>query len=463
MVKGVHKQVYTIRMLAICLCVILSACTHPRVVQKPLEQWVAGKSEIVFKQVAGNRSSDVLVLMAFSGGGTRAASFSYGVLQEIAATMVMTADGRRRLLDEVDLISSVSGGSFPNAYFALYGEAIFQNFETAFLRKDIQGRVQDDIFSPASWSALSSSTYSRSDIAAAYYHENVFHGATFADLNRPGAPVVVINATDLATGIRVSFTRPFFDIICADLDAFPVARALAATSAVPILLTPIALKNYAGSCGYKTTPWITALLQAEQGTIGKAQAQGLAAFQDAGKHPWLHLVDGGIADNLGLRSLVALFGASSGAERDPRMVLAKRGHERVRHILIMLVNSNNRPHLEWALKQDTPSVLDVAAAVSTDQINRYSHDSIEITRLFFRKLAKQLSTEDKEVTFDFVRVDFKGVAEDAEREKLNNIGTSFRLSDAEVDLLISNARKVLRASPEFKTFLERVNGKTVGP
>ena len=136
---------------------------------------------------------------------------------------------------------------------------------------------------------------------------------------------------------------------------------------------------------------------------------------------------------------------------------------KVRHILIMLVNSNNRPHLEWALKQDTPSVLDMAAAVSSDQINRYSRDSIGITRLFFGNLAKQLSTEDKKVTFDFVRVDFEGVEDDAEREKLNNIGTSFRLSNAEVDLLISNARKVLRASPEFKTFLERVNGKTVGP
>ena len=119
--------------------------------------------------------------------------------------------------------------------------------------------------------------------------------------------------------------------------------------------------------------------------------------------------------------------------------------------------------MEWALKQDTPSVLDVAADVSTDQINRYSHDSIGMTRLFFGNLAKQLSTEDKKVTFDFVRVGFEGVEDDAEREKLNNIGTSLQLSDAEVDLLISNARKVLRASPEFKIFLERINGKTVAP
>ena len=43
-------------------------------------------------------------------------------------------------------------------------------------------------------------------------------------------------------------------IICSDLTDFPVARACAASSAVPIVLTPIILKNYAGSCGYRMPP-----------------------------------------------------------------------------------------------------------------------------------------------------------------------------------------------------------------
>lgn len=456
-------RVFPIKMLAVGLCLVLSACAHPNVVEKPLAQWHPEDSERAFKQVVGDRSTDLLVLMAFSGGGTRAASFSYGVLQELAATTVMTASGPRRLLDEVDLISSVSGGSFPNAYYGLYGDAIFKDFETAFLRKDIQGNLQSDMLNPGSWSALSSSTYSRSDIAAAYYHENVFRGATFADLNRPDAPAVVINATDLATGTRFSFTQPFFDIICADLDTYPVSRALAATSAVPILLTPITLKNYAGSCGYEMAPWIKSILQDEKESNRKTQVQSLASFLDPGKRPWLHLVDGGISDNLGLRSLVSTIAAVGGAEQDPLAAVTKLGHERVRHILIILVNSNNRPHLEWALKQDTPSVFDVASAVASDQINRYSIDSIAITELLFTNWARQLSTAERQVTFDFVRVNFESVPNGAEREGLYNIGTSFRLSNEEVDRLISTARKVLQASPEFKAFLERTQGRTGKP
>ena len=98
-----------------------------------------------------------------------------------------------------------------------------------------------------------------------------------------------------------------------------------------------------------------------------------------------------------------------GTEQGPLAALDKLGHARVRHILIVLVNSNNRPHLEWALKQDTPSTLDVAAAVSSDQINRYSLESIRTTDLLFTTWAQQLSTADHQVSFDFVRVDFEGV------------------------------------------------------
>ncbi len=48
-------------------------------------------------------------------------------------------DGKtRRLLDEVDGISSVSGGSFTAAYYGLFGDRIFIDFEEKFLKRDVQ-------------------------------------------------------------------------------------------------------------------------------------------------------------------------------------------------------------------------------------------------------------------------------------------------------------------------------------
>ncbi len=119
------------------LLLLSSACTYRSAVDKPLTQWTPAMEQREGKQLTGERSSDLAVLLAFSGGGTRASAFAYGVLQELAATEVVTAQGARPLLHEVDMISSVSGGSFTAAYYGLYGEKIFTDFEHDFLRKDV--------------------------------------------------------------------------------------------------------------------------------------------------------------------------------------------------------------------------------------------------------------------------------------------------------------------------------------
>ena len=81
---------------------------------------------------------DTVIYLAFSGGGTRAAAFAYGVMEELSATQIAIGGERRSLLEEVDTISGVSGGSFPAAYYGLYGDRIFQEFEPRFLKKNVQ-------------------------------------------------------------------------------------------------------------------------------------------------------------------------------------------------------------------------------------------------------------------------------------------------------------------------------------
>ncbi len=77
-------------------------------------------------------------MLAFSGGGTRAAALSYSVLEELKKTQSGRRDSQHPLLDDVGLISSVSGGSFTAAYYALWGDRIFSDFEPQFLKKDVQ-------------------------------------------------------------------------------------------------------------------------------------------------------------------------------------------------------------------------------------------------------------------------------------------------------------------------------------
>src|SRR6185312_7758030 len=87
-------------------------------------------------------SKDNLVILAFSGGGTRAAAFSYGVLEFLRRTEFVGPKGNRgRLLDEVDVITGVSGGSFTALAYGLYGEKLFTEYEQAFLKRDVQGEI----------------------------------------------------------------------------------------------------------------------------------------------------------------------------------------------------------------------------------------------------------------------------------------------------------------------------------
>ena len=117
----------------------------------------------------------------------------------------------------------------------------------------------------------------------------MFDGATFADLERPGAPKVIINATDLPTGIRFPFVQGYFDLLCADLGQYPLSRAVAASSGVPVLFTPITIESFAGSCEYEAPAWLGEALKDETHTIRRAEARVLKDYLDPKKRPWLHL------------------------------------------------------------------------------------------------------------------------------------------------------------------------------
>ena len=187
----------------VCLSLIFSACANLSTVDKPLSQWRPEMGKDFLKQAAGERSGEILVLVSFSGGGTRAAAFAYGTLKALSATRIMTENGETSLLHEIDAISSVSGGSFTSAYYGIRGDRIFDEFESRFLRKNVEGALIGSLFNPLNWPRLMSFEYGRADMAADYYDRTVFEGATFADLQRPGGPLVIINATDLALAMGI--------------------------------------------------------------------------------------------------------------------------------------------------------------------------------------------------------------------------------------------------------------------
>ena len=255
------------------------------------------------------RDKEDLVVLAFSGGGTRAAAFSYGVLEALRDTELVGRNGQReRLLDSVDVITGVSGGSFTALAYGLYGDRLFSEYERRFLKRDVQGELLGRALNPVYWGPLSSPYWGRSELAADLYDEILFNGATFADLQRGSGPMIVASATDLNSGARFYFTQKMFDILCSDLSGVRLARAAASSSAVPVVLSPVTIENYGGTCGYKEPAFFARFERSAEVARPAARAlqdlKELRYYEDGTLRPYLHLVDGGVADNLAMREIL---------------------------------------------------------------------------------------------------------------------------------------------------------------
>ena len=130
----------TIRLFSVAsLLLLLSGCASYGVIENvPLTESTATDSYSIKNRSGKRGSGDIVLTLAFSGGGTRAAALAYGVLEELRDTTVIIDGQPRRMIDEIDTISSVSGGSFTSAYYGLYGERIFEDFEDEFLNRDVE-------------------------------------------------------------------------------------------------------------------------------------------------------------------------------------------------------------------------------------------------------------------------------------------------------------------------------------
>ncbi|MGI9315713.1 MAG: patatin-like phospholipase family protein [bacterium] len=448
-----------LRLIPSLIILCTASCAHQKVAELPLNQYSPASDSKVVGQIDGDRSSQLAVLVAFSGGGTRASALSYGVLKEMSETLIITEKGQRPLLDEIDIISSVSGGSFTAAYYGLHTDKIFTDFEEKFLRKNVEGELLLRGFNPVNWFKLASRHYGRSDLAADYYDKHIFNSATFADLQRQDAPLVIMNSTDLASGARIPFFKGTFDILCIDFDSYPVSRAVAASSAAPVILSPVALKSHAGDCGYQLSPWTKESLQQKELNERKIEAQLVTQYLDQEKRPWLHLVDGGISDNLGLRAFYNTLGILNNNNGTVPALLDAS----VRDIVIISVNAQADHHPHLALKRYAPSLEEIISSVTSEQMSRYSQDTIQIVRYEYENLANELSGPDNKVNFYFVEVSFDRLQDDKQRDYFNGIATNFDLSDQEVDRIIAVAGQLLSESPEFQALLRALAPQEADP
>ncbi|WP_117234271.1 patatin-like phospholipase family protein [Vibrio maerlii] len=388
-------------------------------------------------------SGEVMVLVAFSGGGTRAAAFAYGVMEGMRDQPLESQSYDVSFLDEVDNISSVSGGSFTAAYYGLYGDKLFTDFEQEFLYNDVTTSLLQRFLTPTLWFSSSGIT----DEAITYYQEELFKGATFADINQTDKPLVVINATDLGTGVRFSYVQEYFDLLCSDISQYPVANAVAASAAVPVFFNPVVLENY-GDCGDSN---ITNLVeQSELNSVAKSTHSSLSHYLDKEQTKYIHLVDGGITDNLGLFSLYDMMAMHGGQEG----FFTDMGADLKPYVVVISVDASAKPQNTMGQSVEKPDVTDTISFMTDIQLHRYNDLTKNLIRETLKRNGQAATERGQSVSTYFVDINLNDVTDEERRVSLNNIPTALNLEKEQVDLLVQEGREQLLKNEDFRRFLE---------
>lgn len=267
------------------------------------------------------QNPDIALVLAISGGGHRAANFATGILLGMESTPVPGSD--RNLLQEIDYFSTVSGGGCASGAYlaALYDhietspaedfslrDALLANKERMLhnLRRDYQTSVLVQWLHPSCFGYRDAGDLieRRLDhyLLGSKYRSggnSLVLGDIFKPTGSPdpvSLPYWIANATVYENGARFMFTPEF--IAHYRIDRYTHKMRYHNLKGDPLTL-PAAV-------GMKASASFPVLFPATTFTCTPEQDQ---------LNPYLHLVDGGLTDNIGVKTAFELLRNDSASRK----------------------------------------------------------------------------------------------------------------------------------------------------
>jgi NTE family protein len=459
-------------MIAAALTLSACATVHNLPLNRPSANPFAGSliqaaaaAEREQPRQAGDDST--IVGLAFSGGGTRAAAFAYGVLEQLRRTPAQRAEPGGNLLGRVDIVSGVSGGSIIAAYLGLQGPAALGGFRQDFLDQDLMAALNTNITLINVGRALGGGVNTDNRLRD-WLNAHLYHDATFGQL-LARRPIVLINATDIYNRTPFLFSPTTFAALCSDFGRYPVAGAVAASAAVPGAFAPIIIESFPSSC---RTPLPARIAQAANNPGDSPLLHSYAMALErvrTGQVKYVKLFDGGLVDNYGLSGMT-IARAAAGTPYGP---LLPAEAVKLRRLLFLVVDAGRGPQGGWSQTLDGPTGRELFGAVIdtvVDANTRTSYAAFDATMRNWRdelvrwrcglkheEVARLRGTAGRwncrDLKFIIGRVSFEQL--DAARVKaLNEVPTSFTLPPATIDEVVRAGGDALQANPEFQKFLK---------
>lgn len=402
---------------------------------------------------------DEMIVLSFSGGGVRAAALAESVLDKLV---------QMRLQDRIALISSTSGGSVTAGFVAARGTEDLSAFRSTFL---YHGNLRDLV--PRWVPGFLPGGTNRSATFADYLDERLFPGSTrvrYGELldrwTTARSPFVVLNATDASNGRTFEFTQQSFSALCSDQSAFRLSEAIAASASFPFLMNGITLRNHWDDAAcktlspigssfddrYKSDDYSGRFLNLEQFTADRHVHSLKYSYSDAPRFrdiQYVHLLDGGLSDNLAVRALLRIFSENVDT-------LKKK---RIRKILLIQVNAKgDAPREALDLSSSSPSWPQVFRSVAFNPIDVATTLSSHIASKYWVALREDYGKAGlagaEDIAIYPVAVDFDQMHPDSSDQKpVQAIATTWSLSSQQVDLVRKTGADLLLGHPCFKQFM----------
>ena len=389
-------------------------------------QWSGNPPERSIDQCRSipSRRDPNFIALALSGGGSRAAVFSAAVMFELR---------KHGILQQVDVISSASGGSVSAALYAascddgqtcpppvtpnLTRMVWKESIVYPLLQSNYIDRWRINCWRPEN--IVRYATYfDRTDVMAETFAEGLFGGTRdteksflFRDLN-PRRPYLILNSTNNTDSAAVpeifSFTENDFSAIRSRLDLFPVAYGVAGSAAFPGAFHYVTLRNYSKP-----------------------------------EEKFIHLMDGGVMDNLGIESLWRILLRDDGA--------------RYRNVPVLVIVADSKPatRAKSEADHDPRHFLDYFVDFSNVQ-DTYSLLMVENQRLRAREFGKYVKSRGDGL---FIHLRFDALKEQHKDlyEKVSSIPTNFKICDEQAlnlrkaaEILVGKAVAELRGNAYWR-------------
>jgi len=448
--------------LAAALAAILAGCAtvYNLPGNAPLGEGVTSND---FGREVHGQEDDLLLALSFSGGGMRAAAFSFGVMTELDRSRV-GSNQAKSLLDRVDFISGVSGGSVTAAYFGLKKRAALDDFRERFLLRNAEESLNTQVslgnIGRALGGGVNDSQFTN------WLDQNLFDGARFDAFGEDRHPRVWINASDIYNRTPFVFGKTAFNALCSDIGTYRIAEAVAASAAVPLAFAPIVLETFPGGCATQLPPWIErARRDPDAQPLLRAFAEANARYHD-GSMRFVKLLDGGLVDNFGLSG----FSIAMLAAQHPYQPMTERQAVKVRRIMFLVVDAGRSISGDFAQRIEGPSGVELVSAAANTAIDasvRSSYAAFSSLVTDWTSRVKRwrcgLSAADRlrlgvganwhcgDVSLFIDRVNFEQLGA-ARAGILNAVPTRFVLPAEQVDLLIEGGAAALRQSRSYQAF-----------